>query len=75
MALSLENTKSVNTFFAYEELMSGIMRTPEEAFEGLEKVTLEEVLALAKELFDHKKLHLAIIGPHSDSKVFEKLVS
>ncbi len=75
MALSLENTKSVNSFFAYEELMLGKMRTPEEVFKQIDKVSEEQVLALAKKLFDHKKLHLAIIGPYKDSQKFETFVN
>lgn len=74
-ALSLESTKSVNTFFGYEELMLGKTRTPEEVFKGIEKVTMDEVLSMAKEIFDQKKLHLAIIGPYPSKDKFEKFIN
>ena len=74
MSLGLESTKAVNAFFGYEELMAGKLRTPEEAFKGIEKVKIDDVLELAREIFDHKRLHMAIIGPFSSNSKFEKIL-
>lgn len=75
LALSLEDTGSVNSFFGFRELLLGKIETPEDAYKGIDKVTIDDVLRVAKEFFVPERLNLAIIGPYKDQKRFEKLVS
>ena len=74
LALSLEDTKDVNGFYGENELMLGKIETPDEVFAGIDKVTIEDVVGRAKELFVPKRLNLAIIGPYRDQAVFEKII-
>lgn len=74
IALFLENSRNVNSYFGEDELMVGKTITPEELFKKIDKVTIEDIVALAKKLFVPKKLNLAIIGPHKDRARFEKLL-
>lgn len=74
IALSLESTKAVNTFFGMEELLLGHLRTPESVFKGIDAVSTKDVVRVARETFDKNKLSLAIIGPYKDKTKFEKLV-
>ncbi len=74
LALSLESTNSVSSFFAHDELLLGKMETPDEVFAGIDKVSRDEVVALAKEKFQTSQLNLAVIGPFEDSKEFEKVL-
>lgn len=75
LALSLENTGVVGSFFGLRELLLGKIETPEDVFKGIDKVTIDDVLRVAKKYFVPEKLNLAIIGPYKDQKRFEKLVS
>ncbi len=74
IALSLENTRSVNDYFGYDELLLGKFTTPEEDYEGIDAVTREEVIDLASNLFKGEYSNLAIIGPFEDSTSFEKVL-
>lgn len=75
LALSLEDTAEVADFFAYEYLMLGKVKTPEEVFKNVDEVTEEDVVASAKKIFDPKKLNLCIIGPYKDQTKFEKILN
>ncbi|RLC31522.1 insulinase family protein, partial [Candidatus Woesebacteria bacterium] len=75
LALSLENTGAVGSFFGLRELLLGKIDTPKDVYRGIDKVTIDDVLRVAKEYFVPERLNLAIIGPYEDQKRFEKLVS
>lgn len=74
LALALEDTSDVNSFFADQELFSEKVLTPDEVFKKIDKVNLEEVLFEAKKLFVPERLNLAIIGPYQNDKDFAKLL-
>lgn len=74
LALSLEDTKSVNSFFGVKELILGKIETPEEIFNGIDKVAQPDLIKLAKKLFVPERLNLAIIGPYKSQTRFEKLL-
>ena len=74
LALSLEDTRDVNSFFGEEELMLGRVETPEQVFAGIDRVSIEDIQMRAKELFVPKRLNLAIIGPFKDQAAFERIV-
>ena len=75
LALSLEDTSSVNHFFGEQELLLGKVETPENIFKEIDKVTVENVIEVAKNLFKKESLNLSIIGPYNDEVQFEKLIS
>lgn len=74
LALSLEDTKNVNSLFGVKELILDKVETPEEIFAGIDKVTKSDLIRLAKELFVPERLNLAIIGPYKSQIKFEKLL-
>jgi len=74
LALSLEDTKNVNSFFGVKELILGKTETPEEVFVGIDKITKSDLVKLAKKLFVPERLNLAIIGPYKSQTRFEKLL-
>ena len=74
LALSLEDTKAVDGFFGIQELMLGKAETPSDVIAKIDKVTVDDVYALAKKFFKPERLNLAIIGPYKDSSRFEKLL-
>jgi predicted Zn-dependent peptidase len=74
LALSLEDTRSVNTFFGYEQLMMGKTRTPQQVFEAVDAVTVGDVYVSAKKVFVPERLNLAIIGPYKSDSQFKQLL-
>lgn len=74
MALSLEDTKDVGSFFGEQELFLKEAKTPEEIFKLIDKITLDDCIYEAKRLFIPEHLNLAIIGPYKDDSKFKKLL-
>ncbi|EKE05007.1 MAG: hypothetical protein ACD_19C00426G0029 [uncultured bacterium] len=75
LALALEDTSDVSSFFGDQELFSEKVLTPEEVFKKIDKVTMDEVNFEAKRLFVPERLNLAIIGPYDNGKEFKKILS
>lgn len=74
MALGLEDTHSVVDFVSDQELFEGEIRTPEEIIQGIDEVTVDDILAVAKKFFQNDRLNLAIVGPYDDKAKFEQLL-
>ncbi len=63
MLLSLEDSFNVANYFGMKKLIEDKTETPEELIVKIEKVTSEQVVKLAKELFTKEKMNFSIIGP------------
>lgn len=74
LALALEDTSDVSSFFGDQELFYQKVLTPEEVFKEIDKVTMNEVNFEAKRLFVPERLNLAIIGPYENDVEFAKIV-
>lgn len=74
LALALEETKDVSSFFSNQVLFHDEINIPEEVFKKIDKVTLEEVNYEAGRLFVPSRLNLAVIGNYNNSDKFEKLL-
>lgn len=74
LTLELEDSRSVAGLYATQYTLKRKARTPEEIIAKTDTVTKEEAVAVAREIFDRKKLNLAIIGPYKDASRFEKLL-
>jgi len=68
MVIGLESSDEMAAFYAEQELLKGEIKTPEQRLEDIEKVTSEQVLDVAKEIFQPNKLNLAIVGPAKDKE-------
>ncbi len=76
MVLSLESSDSQAFFYGTQELLREKIETPEEIFKKIDKVTSEDVLRVAKDIFKPQKINLAIIGPLDEDEVaFSKLLN
>ncbi len=75
LALALEDTSDVSSFFGDQELFSEKVLTPEEVFEKIDAVTMDDVNAEARRLFVPERLNLAIIGPYENDDKFKKIIS
>ena len=74
LALALEDTSDVSSFFGDQELFSEKVLTPEEVFKKIDGVTIDEVNYEAKRLFVPERLNLAIIGPYGNDTKFANLI-
>ena len=75
LTLELEDSRSVAGLYATQEVLQRKMLSPDEIFKKIAAVTISDVLNVAKDIFHHKKLNLAIIGPYKDITRFEKLLT
>ena len=72
--LSLESSDSKASFYANQELLAKDIMSPSEEIEMIEKVTADDILKLANDLFQESKLNLALVGPFEDKKRFRKIL-
>ncbi|MBI2551859.1 insulinase family protein [Candidatus Uhrbacteria bacterium] len=64
--LSLEESNDLAGWFAKQELFQGKMETPEERFKKLDAVTREDVLRVARQVIQPRKMAAAVIGPFKE---------
>ena len=64
--LSLEDSASVASWYATQELLTPELLTPDEAIERIEAVSVEDVLRVSRRVFTPDWLNLAYIGPGLD---------
>jgi len=72
MALSLETSDTLASFYSGQEILTGKILTPKEIFKEIDKVSKENILATAKDIFKPKNLNLAMIGPFKEKKQKER---
>lgn len=72
--MSLEESDEVAMFFVDQETSKRKILTPKEIFALIDKVTVSDILRVAKDVFQNKKLNLAVIGPHKNAKKLEKIL-
>jgi len=72
--LLLESSDAQASFYTGQELLEKKILTPEEIFKKIDQVSQDDILKVAKDIFQPQKLNLALIGPFKDKKTFEKLL-
>ena len=74
LALTLESSDAKAAFYAGQELLEGKILTPEEIFKKIDKISVNDILKVAKDIFRPEKLNLALIGPFKDKEKFKRLL-
>jgi predicted Zn-dependent peptidase len=74
LALSLETSDAQASFYAGQEVLEKKIMTQEEIFQKIDKVSQNDILKVAKDIFRPEKLNLALIGPFEKKEEFEKLL-
>ncbi|MBI4363634.1 MAG: insulinase family protein [Candidatus Doudnabacteria bacterium] len=72
IALALEDPQDKLEWYLGQEAFLARIRTIKQTFEAIDRVTLEQVKNVARDLIRNDRLNLALIGPFPDSKKFEK---
>jgi len=74
IVLLLETSDAQAVFYADQEISEKKILTPEEILAKIDKVTANDILKAAKDIFRPEKLNLALIGPFEDKSRFIKLL-
>jgi predicted Zn-dependent peptidase len=74
LLLGLEDSYSVASWLGSNEILYGEVPTPEEVTARIDAVTVADVQALARELFDPARYSLAVVGPYDDEARFRALL-
>lgn len=72
--MGLEASDEVAMFFVDQELKRKKIMTIDEIFKKIDRVTTDDILRIAKDIFRSNKLNLAVIGPHNNSKRLETIL-
>lgn len=73
--LRLESPQGTIQFGLRREVLEGEIEEPDELLRHLDEVTVEDVQRVARDLFDGKRLYLALVGPFDDPERFERLLA
>jgi len=74
MALLLETSDALSSFYGLQELLKKEILTPEEIYQKIDQVSQSDILKVAKEIFQPEKLNLALIGPFKEKEKFKRLL-
>lgn len=72
MFLSMEDSFNVASFYGNKKLLEEKVEAPEEIIKKIERVSKDEVVFLAEELFKPEKLTIAAIGPFEKDAITVK---
>ncbi len=70
MALLLESSDALASFYGSQEILEKRILTPEEVYKKIDKVSSEDVIEASREIFKPAKLNLALLGPFKDKNKF-----
>lgn len=66
LVLSVETSDELGYFYGSQEIIGLPPKTPQEIAVEIEKVTAEDIMSVARDLFRNEGLNLAMIGPFRD---------
>lgn len=66
--MNMEASDEVAMFAIDQEVKRGKILTPEEKFRLIDKVNADDILRVARDVFQKKKMNLVVIGPHKDEE-------
>ena len=68
MFLSLDSSDAQASFYTAQELLEQKILTPEEKFEKIDAVSIDDIKKVSEEIFVPEKLNLAVLGPFEKSE-------
>jgi predicted Zn-dependent peptidase len=72
--LRLESPQGTIQYGLRREVLEGEIEEPDDLLKHLDAVTVEDVQRVARDLFEGKRLYLALVGPFDDPERFENLL-
>ncbi len=74
LVVELETSDQLAGFYGAQEIITKKTINPEEVIKKIQKVESEEIIAVAKDVFQSQKLNLAVIGAFEGKERFEKIL-
>jgi len=74
LILSWESSDVQASFYVSQELLEGEILTLKEKLKKIDEVTASDIQKVARDIFQAKKLNLALIGPFKDKSKFKRLL-
>lgn len=74
MILLFEASDAQASFYGTQELLEKKVLTPEQIYAKINKVSVNDILKVSKDIFKPEKLNLALIGPFKDKAKFQKIL-
>lgn len=74
LVLELEDSRSVATYYAHQELTEKQIENPDEVLANIDAVTKEQIDEVGKRYFKNEGLNLALIGNYKDRQKLEEMV-
>jgi len=72
--LGLETSDAWASYLGTQEILKRKISTPAQECKMIDKVSQDDILKVARDIFQPKKLNLALIGPFKDKNKFQKLL-
>jgi predicted Zn-dependent peptidase len=73
LIIGLETSDQLAGFYGGQEIVTKKIIIPQETIKKIQKVKSEEIMDVAKDIFQNQKLNLAIIGPFKEKEKFEEI--
>lgn len=74
LILGMESSDALAMYYGGQEVLRRSEISPADLLKEIHKVSREDIVAVAKDLFRNDRLNLAIIGPYKDSKQFAEIL-
>jgi len=74
LIMGLETSDQLAGFYGGQEIITKKIVSPEETIKKIQAVKVEEISAVAKDIFKNNKLNLVIIGPFKEKPRFEQIL-
>ncbi|OHA70816.1 MAG: hypothetical protein A3H01_02290 [Candidatus Wildermuthbacteria bacterium RIFCSPLOWO2_12_FULL_40_9] len=72
--LGLETSDAWASYNGIQEILRGEISTPEKECLKIDKITQEDIMKVAEEIFQSRRLNLAATGPFKDKKQFQSIL-
>jgi predicted Zn-dependent peptidase len=72
--MALETSDNQADFYAIQEALKHEIKTPEEIEKEIRKVTAEDIMKVAKEMFQDDRMNMAVVGNVGDEAALKKLL-
>ena len=69
MALLLESSDALASFYTTQELLKKEILTPKDIYAKIDKVSASDIMRVSQDIFQPRKLNLAIIGPFTSLEI------
>ena len=75
LLLRMEDTRAFASWMGNQEILTGMVRTVDEVVEQIDRVTVDDVRRVARDLINPDCLNLAVVGPFRSDRPFVRLLN